>query len=233
MDPINIASTWGWAMYDALLTFDAQGNVIGNVAEKYDLSPDGLTWTFNIRKGIKFHNGDPLTSADVVFSLQRFGSKESTNPWSPYILKNNESITAPDDYTVVYKAQKPEWPLKIPFGQTHILPKNYFEKVGQDGFRAAPIGSGPYKFAKWVPKTSMEYDANTGVLGLRQAAVGPHHRNPGARGGDPRRATGARRRRHDQQPVLRPAARAEEQGLSAAGSRFANPGQHQLPRARS
>jgi peptide/nickel transport system substrate-binding protein len=148
-----------------LLTFDPQGNVVGNVAEKYDLSPDGLTWTFNIRKGIKFHNGDPLTAADVVFSLQRFGSKESTNPWSPYILKNNESITAPDDYTVVYKAQKPEWPLKIPFGQTHILPKNYFDKVGQDGFRAAPIGSGPYKFAKWVPKTSMEYDANTEYWG--------------------------------------------------------------------
>jgi peptide/nickel transport system substrate-binding protein len=109
MDPINIASNWGWAMYDELLTVDLQGNVIGNVAEKYDLSQDGLTWTFTIRKGIKFHNGDPLTSADVVFSLQRFGSKESTNPWSPYILKNNESITAPDDYTVVYKAQKPEW----------------------------------------------------------------------------------------------------------------------------
>jgi peptide/nickel transport system substrate-binding protein len=165
VDPINIATTWGWAMYDTLVTYDAKGNVVGNVAEKYDLSSDGLTWTFNIRKGIKFHNGDPLTAADVVFSLQRFGSKESTNPWSPYILKNNESITAPDDYTVVYKAQKPEWPLKIPFGQTHILPKNYFDKVGQDGFRQAPIGSGAYKFSKWVPKTSFEYDANPDYWG--------------------------------------------------------------------
>src|SRR5437868_4832642 len=161
MDPINIESTWGWAMYDSLLTFDPQGNVVGRVADNYNLSSDGLTWTFNIRKDIKFHNGDPLTSADVVFSLQRFGSKESTNPWSPYILKNNESITAPDDYTVVFKAQKPEWPLKIPFAWTRILPKSYFDKVGQDGFRAQPVGSGPYKFSKWVPKTSMEYDANT------------------------------------------------------------------------
>ena len=148
-----------------LLQFDAQGNVVGNVAEKYDLSPEGLTWTFNIRKGIKFHNGDPLTAADVVFSLQRFGSKESTNPWSPYILKNNESITAADDSTVIFKAQKPEWPLKIPFATTPILPKNYFDKVGQDGFRAQPVGSGPYKFAKWVPKTSMEMDANTEYWG--------------------------------------------------------------------
>jgi peptide/nickel transport system substrate-binding protein len=152
-------------MYDELLTFDPQGNVVGSVAEKYDLSQDGLTWTFNIRKGIKFHNGDPLTSADVVFSLQRFGSKESTNAWSPYIIKNNDSITALDDYTVVYKAQKPEWPLKIPFGQTHILPENYFEKVGQDGFRTQPVGSGPYRFASWVPKTSMEFDANSEYWG--------------------------------------------------------------------
>jgi peptide/nickel transport system substrate-binding protein len=108
MDPINLESPWGWAMYDSLLTFDAQGNVVANVAEKYSLSPDGLTWTFNIRKGINFHNGDPLTANDVVFSLHRFGSKASTNPWSPYILKNNESITAQDNYTVVFQALKPE-----------------------------------------------------------------------------------------------------------------------------
>src|SRR5579864_7125756 len=157
----NIATQWGWALYDSLLTFDQQGNVVGDVAEAYTLSPDGLTWTFNIRKGVTFHNGDPLTADDVVFSLQHFGSKDSTNPWSPYILKNNESITASDDYTVIYKAQKPEWPLKIPFATTPILPKNYFEKMGQDGFRAAPVGSGPYKFVKWVPKTSIEFAANT------------------------------------------------------------------------
>jgi peptide/nickel transport system substrate-binding protein len=160
-DPIVVGGGWPSTLYDLLLVFDQQGNVKGNIAEDYNLSPDGLTWTFRIRKGVKFHNGDPLTASDVAFSIQRFGSKESTNPWSPYILKNNESITATDDSTVTYKAQKPEWPLKIPFATTPILPKNYFEKVGQDGFRAAPVGSGPYKFAKWVPKTSMEFAANT------------------------------------------------------------------------
>jgi peptide/nickel transport system substrate-binding protein len=160
-DPIVVGGLWPSNLYDLLLVFDEQGNVKGNVAEDYNLSSDGLTWTFKVRKGIKFHNGDPLTAADVAFSIQRFGTKESTNPWSPYILKNNESITAPDDSTVIYKAQKPEWPLKIPFATTPILPKNYFDKVGQDGFRAAPVGSGPYKFVKWVPKTSIEFAANT------------------------------------------------------------------------
>src|SRR5947207_10198875 len=132
MDANNIATQWGWALYDSLLSFDQQGNVVGDIAEKYNLSPDGLTWTFNIRQGVKFHNGDPLTAADVVFSLQHFGSKDSTNPWSPYILKNNESFTAPDDYTVIFKTQKPDWPLKLPFAWKRILPKKYFESVVQD-----------------------------------------------------------------------------------------------------
>jgi peptide/nickel transport system substrate-binding protein len=164
-DPTNLESVWGFSMYDSLLTFDPQGNVVGNLAESYDLSADGLTWTFKVRQGVRFHNGDPLTADDVVFSLQRFGSKDSTNPWSPYILKNSESITATDSSTVVYKAQRPEWPLKIPFAWTRILPKNYFAQVGQDGFRANPVGTGPYKFSRWVPKTSMEFDANSNYWG--------------------------------------------------------------------
>ncbi len=165
MDFVVVGGQWPNTLYDSLLTYDQQGNVIGNIAEQYNLSDDGLTWTFNIRKGVTFHNGDPLTAADVVFSIQHFGSKESTNPWSPYILKNNESITASDDYTVVYKAQKPEWTLKVPFATTMILPKAYYEKVGQDAFRAAPVGTGPFKFNKWVPKTSMDFDANTAYWG--------------------------------------------------------------------
>src|SRR5579864_4147620 len=164
-DPILLESTWGFTLYDSLLTFDPQGNVIGGLAENYNLSDDGLTWTFKVRQGVKFHNGDPLTADDVVFSLQRFGSKDSTNPWSPYILKNSESITATDSSTVVYKAQRPEWTLKIPFAWVRIWPKNYFNQVGQDGFRAAPIGTGPYKFSKWTPKTSIDFDANTDYWG--------------------------------------------------------------------
>ena len=160
MDFVVVGGAWPNTLYDMLLTYDQQGNVVGNIAQTYSLSDDGLTWTFNIRKDVKFHNGDPLTAADVIWSIQHFGSQESTNPWSPYILKNNDSITAADDYTVLYKAQRPEWPLKVPFATTPILPQAYYQKVGQDAFRAAPVGSGPYKFSKWVPKTSMDFDVN-------------------------------------------------------------------------
>jgi peptide/nickel transport system substrate-binding protein len=80
VDPIYFESFWGWAMYDPLIAQDPKGNYIPSIAESWKLSPDGKTWTFKIRKGVKFHNGDPLTSADVAFSVVRFGSKESTNP---------------------------------------------------------------------------------------------------------------------------------------------------------
>ncbi len=161
MDPIVFESFWGWAMYDPLCTYDSQGNVIGAVAESWTLSPDGKTWTFKIRKGMKFHNGDPVTSADVAFSVTRFASKESTNPWSSYLRINFNSVETPDDYTFIYKSNRPEPQLIVPFAWTRILPKNYIEKNGVEYFRKHPVGSGPYKFVKHVPETSMEFEANT------------------------------------------------------------------------
>jgi len=160
-DPIVYESFWGWGMYDPLLTFDPKGNIVGSVAESYKLSADGKTWTFKIRKGMKFHNGDPVTSADVAFSVARFSSKESTNPWSPYLRNNFESMETPDPDTFVYHSAKPEPPLAVPFAWTRILPKNYIEKNGIDNFRKNPVGSGPWKFVKFVSKTSVEMAANT------------------------------------------------------------------------
>ena len=164
-DPIFYESFWGWSMYDSLLTFDSKGNVAPEIAESWSLSADGKTWTFKIRKGVKFHNGDPLTSADVAFSVVRFSSKESTNPWSPYLRNNFKSVETPDDYTLIYHSARPEPMLVVPFAWTRILPKGYFEKVGQDGFRAAPVGTGPWKYGKLVSKTSFEMYANEDYWG--------------------------------------------------------------------
>jgi peptide/nickel transport system substrate-binding protein len=161
MDPIQFESFWGWALYDPLLTFDPKGNIVGAAAESYKLSPDGKTWTFKIRKGMKFHNGDPVTAQDVAFSVARFSSKESTNPWSPYLRNNFESMETPDQNTFIYHAAKPEPALAVPFAWTRILPKNYIEKNGVENFRKNPIGSGPWKFSKFVSKTSMEMVGNT------------------------------------------------------------------------
>ena len=166
MDPIVGSGTfWNRAICDLLIDHDASGHYIGRVADSWDISPDGLTWTFHIHKGIKFHNGDPLTAQDVIFSMQHFGDKKSTNPWSPYVTAHATDISAPDDYTVVYKLQAPELSIREPLAQTIIMPKNYFAKVGEDGWQKAPIGSGPFKFVEHVPKTSLTLAANADYWG--------------------------------------------------------------------
>ncbi len=169
MDPIYYESFWGFAMYDPLITFDAEGNYIGAVAKSWNLSPDGKTWTFKIRDDIKFHNGDPLTSEDVAFTVVRFSSKESTNPWSPYLRNNFKSVETPDPYTFVYHSVKPEPQLAVPFAWTRILPKNYIEKNGVDYFRKHPVGSGPWKFVEFISKTKMVMEANMDYWGQKPA----------------------------------------------------------------
>ncbi len=170
-DPNFWETFWGWAIYDPLVTFDPQGNIKGVVADSWTLSPDGKTYTFKIHQGIKFSNGDPLTAADVKFSVDRFAMHDSanttsTNPWSPYLNKNYASTSAPDDYTFIYNMQTPEPTLLVPFTYVRILPQKYFNSVGgTNGFRAAPVGSGPYKFVSLVHSVSCTLEANTNYWG--------------------------------------------------------------------
>jgi peptide/nickel transport system substrate-binding protein len=158
-------SMWGWAIYDPLITVDKNANFIPSVADSYSLSADGLTWTFKIHKGITFSNGDPLTAADVKFSVDRFSSNTSSNPWSSYLRLNYKSDAVVDDYTYTYTCTKTEPPLAIPFSNVLIIPKSYFEKNGQDYFRANPVGSGPYKLTKLVSSTSMTLEARPDYWG--------------------------------------------------------------------
>ncbi|OGN96892.1 MAG: hypothetical protein A2Z77_00405 [Chloroflexi bacterium RBG_13_51_36] len=161
VDPIFFESFWGFALYDTIISTDEKGNYIGRVAETWELSPDGLTWTFHVRHGIKFHNGDPLTANDIEFSIGRLMSPESTNSWSPMLINNFDSMSVPDDYTFIFKTKTSEPPLASVFAAVRILPKNYFNQVGQDEFRKHPIGSGSWKFVSYVPETSFTMEAFT------------------------------------------------------------------------
>ena len=148
--------------YDALIRWDENGNLAPGVADSWSL--DGNTWTFKIHKGIKFHNGDPLTAADVKFSIDRFSDMTlSTNPWSRYLSKgyNQVETKVVDDYTFQFVQDHPEPSQIIIFAWVRILPKNYYEKVGMDEFRKNPIGSGPWKFKELISKTSITLEANT------------------------------------------------------------------------
>ena len=172
LDPNVVGSNWIQGLMDTLLTYDPQGNIVPNLAESYELSPDGLTWTFKIRRGITFHNGDPLTAADVAFSIQRFGSKESNNPWSPYLLRNNESITVRDDDTVVYKALKPEWPLKVPFAETRICPRPTTKELARMGSARRPSAPDRTSTSSGCPRRAWSSRPTT-TTGGRSSRRGP------------------------------------------------------------
>jgi peptide/nickel transport system substrate-binding protein len=159
-DPNQAESWWGFAIYDPLVTLDSKGDPIPMAAESFSLSADGKSWTFKVRKGMKFTNGDPVTSADFQFSVQHFADKSSTNAWSAYLRNNFASDSCPDEFTYVYNTNTPEPQLIQPLSYTRILPKKYFQTVGQDAFRKAPIGSGPLKLKEFKPSTSCVLEAN-------------------------------------------------------------------------
>jgi len=154
-----LAYSFDALIYDPVVTYDLQGEAIPALAESWTLSPDGKTWTFKIRKGVKFHNGDELTSADFVFSLQRFMSPESTNPWSPTFRRTFDRMEAPDAYTWVLRTLAPEPFITAALAAFQIVPKNYIEKNGVDYFRKNPVGTGSWKFVKFTSGVSLELEA--------------------------------------------------------------------------
>jgi|GEM_PF-1130344 len=164
LDPCNVESTWGWEFYDALLRWDASGVLIPGVADSWTFDSTTNTYTFKIHQGIKFWNGDPLTAADVKFSMDRFSDlAQSTNPWSYFVSKvyNQKETKVVDDYTFQFVQDHPEPSQLIIMAWLRILPKKYFESVGLDAFRSNPIGSGPWIFKELVSKTSITFAANT------------------------------------------------------------------------
>jgi len=159
-DPNNTAATWGGAMYDTIMSWDPQGNNIGEAAESWTVSPDGKTWTFKVRQGVKFHNGDPVTSADFAWSVDRFIEETSTNPWAPRVMNNFASSSTPDEYTYVHTTNTPELTLVASFAALPILPKNYIETNGMDYFNDNPVGSGPWEVVEFTPETTIKFAAN-------------------------------------------------------------------------
>jgi len=135
-----------YALHDALVR-PLPGQKMGaSLAESWTESRDGLTYEFKLRRGLKFHNGDPVTAEDAKFSFDRYqgaGARE--------FRARVRQVDAVDPLTVRFTLKEP-WPDFMTFYGTTataaaiVLPKKYFEQVGADGFKQRPIGAGPYRF---------------------------------------------------------------------------------------
>ena len=138
-------------VFEELLAFDAAWRVQPMLADSFEASRDGLTYTFKLRKGVRFHNGKELTSEDVVASVNRWGK---VSPRGTLAFKSVDSVSGPDKYTVVIKLKEPFAPLSAflayPNGAAAIMPKEIVDATG-GGQLKQYIGTGPYKFVEWVP----------------------------------------------------------------------------------
>lgn len=128
-----------------------------------------------LRKGVKFHNGEPVTAEDVKFSFERYHGA------AHQLMKDNvAAIEIPDPQHVRFKLKKP-WSDFITFystatGSGWIVPKKYVEQVGDEGFKKAPIGAGPYKFVSFTPGVELVLEAFDGYwrgsVSLLRGAIG-------------------------------------------------------------
>jgi peptide/nickel transport system substrate-binding protein len=155
-------------MYDNLLTQKPDGSVIPLLATKWSVSPDGLTYVFTIASGVKFHNGDPLTSADVVFSMQRELAVQQgfASLWLPVL--SSTGVTAPNSTAVQFKLNQVYAPFLGSLSLFFVVDKNLVMQHLANTTSSNPMGdwgvgwlttndagSGPYMLQNWVRDTEL------------------------------------------------------------------------------
>lgn len=130
-------------VYDTLMYMNPDGthDPEPRIAETYEISDDGLSYTFHLRKDVTFHDGTALTAADVKFSLEMYMESE----YQGSNVTGLKSVETPDDYTVVCHLENAYSPFLRGICSVHIASKAYYEKSAEE-FVSTPIGSGPYKY---------------------------------------------------------------------------------------
>ena len=160
-DPTATVST-----ADYMINLNEKGKVPG-LAESWTISPDGKQIDFKLRKNVKFHNGDPFTAEDVKFTFERILAPDSTHSYRRGFQDSLERVEVVDPHTARFVLKNP-WPAFFTtarYGLAHIVPKNYYEKVGQKGFKEKPIGTGPFKLADWKAGEWTKFEANVDYWG--------------------------------------------------------------------
>lgn len=138
-------------IYDSLLRYDTDLNPQPGLAKSWEVSEDGMTYTFHLQEGVKWHDGEPFSADDVVFTADTF--LRETHPRFRVSLNHVDTITATDPNTVVFKMKQPFGPFLGVFeaGTMPIVPKHIYEGTDfkTNPMNNTPIGTGPFKFNKW------------------------------------------------------------------------------------
>src|SRR5687767_4475304 len=148
-----------YALHDAVVKPMPGQAAAPSLAESWSASKDGLSYEFVLRKNVRFHNGEPVTAEDVKFSFERYRGAASKT-----LKERVAAVEVVDPARVRFRFKSP-WPDFMTFfgtpstGSAWVVPKKYVEKVGDDGFKKAPIGAGPYKFVSFNPGVELVLEA--------------------------------------------------------------------------
>jgi ABC-type transport system substrate-binding protein len=163
------------SVFDGLMDYKpGTTELIPDLAESYSVSDDGLTYTFKLRHGVKFHNGREMTAADVKYSLERTCNPATQSPGAGYYgalegfddfqagkAKELSGVQTPDDYTVTIKLSRPDSTLLhlMALNFSFVVPKEVVEAEGQD-FGHKPVGTGGFKVTEWTSGQSIALERN-------------------------------------------------------------------------
>jgi len=150
-------------IFNGLTKLDKNLDVVGDLAESWDISENKLVITFHLKKNVKWHDGYPLTAEDVKFTFDAIMDPKNGCPYTAN-YKDIKNIEIVDNHTIRFTYEKPYAPALTKLG-TGIIPKHILanEDIRKSAFKRSPIGTGPYKFVKWktdehiILKSNKEY----------------------------------------------------------------------------
>jgi peptide/nickel transport system substrate-binding protein len=147
-----------YAVHDAIMKAMPGQPLAPSLAESWTASEDALTYEFVLRKGAKFHNGDDVTADDVKFSFERYRGSERR-----MLHDRVAAVETTDPQRIRFRLRQP-WPDFLTFyvevsGAGWIVPKKYVESVGEESFKKAPMGAGPYRFVSFTPGQELTLEA--------------------------------------------------------------------------
>ena len=140
-------------IYSNLVQVNEKMEIVPDLAESWE-NPDDVTWVFHLRKGVKFHNGEPFTAADVKYTFGRLDPKTASRRHPP---QGSGSMEAVDDHTIRIVTRRPFAPMLMSLTryETAILNQKAVEAAGADYGSKAAVGTGPFKFESWSGATRL------------------------------------------------------------------------------